>query len=133
MTQIFQPNLLSFRSDNAKSKIENLKWWGIFAIAFTFAFGGAVSHAQQPAKIPRIGFQFDSPLSALAARVEGFRQGLRELGYVEGKNIIIEWRSAEGKPERRNEIAGDWARLKVEIIVTGGPTTTSAAKEATST
>jgi len=89
--------------------------------------------AQQPTKIPRIGFQFDSPLSALAARVEGFRQGLRELGYVEGKNIIIEWRSAEGKPERRNEIAGDWARLKVEIIVTGGPTTTSAAKEATST
>jgi len=65
--------------------------------------------------------------------VEGFRQGLRELGYVEGKNIIIEWRSAEGKPERRNEIAADWARLKVDIIVTGGPTTTSAAKEATTT
>jgi ABC-type uncharacterized transport system substrate-binding protein len=91
------------------------------------------AHAQQPTKIPRIGFQFDSPLSALAARVEGFRQGLRELGYVESKNIIIEWRSAEGKPERRNEIAADWARLKVDIIVTGGPTTTRAAKEATST
>src|SRR4030095_3919207 len=92
------------------------------------------AQAQQPAaKIPRIGFQFDSPLSAVAARVEGFRQGLRELGYVEGKNIIIEWRSAEGKPERRNEIAADWARLKVDIIVTGGPTTTSAAKEATTT
>jgi ABC-type uncharacterized transport system substrate-binding protein len=92
------------------------------------------AQAPQPAaKIPRIGFQFDSPLSAVAARVEGFRQGLRELGYVEGKNIIIEWRSAEGKPERRNEIAADWARLKVDIIVTGGPTTTSAAKEATST
>ena len=87
----------------------------------------------QPTKIPRIGFQFDSPLSAVAARVEGFRQGLRELGYVEGKNIIIEWRSAEGKPERRNEIAADWARLKVDIIVTGGPTTTFAAKEATTT
>src|SRR6266850_5625694 len=91
------------------------------------------AEAQQPTKVPRIGFQFDSPLSAVAARVEGFRQGLRELGYVEGKNIIIEWRSAEGKPERRNEIAADWARLKVDIIVTGGPTTTSAAKEATST
>jgi ABC-type uncharacterized transport system substrate-binding protein len=92
------------------------------------------AQGQQPAaKIPRIGFQFDSPLSAVAARVEGFRRGLRELGYVEGKNIIIEWRSAEGKPERRNEIAADWARLKVDIIVTGGPTTTSAAKEATST
>jgi ABC-type uncharacterized transport system substrate-binding protein len=92
------------------------------------------AQGQQPAaKIPRIGFQFDSPLSAVAARVEGFRQGLRELGYVEGKNIIIEWRSAEGKPERRNEIAADWARLKVDIIVTGGPTTTFAAKEATTT
>jgi putative tryptophan/tyrosine transport system substrate-binding protein len=92
-----------------------------------------IAGAQQPTKVPRIGFQFDSPLSAVAARVEGFRQGLRELGYVEGKNIIIEWRSAEGKPERRNEIAADWARLKVDIIVTGGPTSTSAAKEATNT
>ena len=91
------------------------------------------AQAQQPTKVPRIGFQFDSPLSAVAARVEGFRQGLRELGYVEGKNIIIEWRSAEGKPERRDEIAADWARLKVDIIVTGGPTSTSAAKEATTT
>ena len=92
-----------------------------------------IAGAQQPTKVPRIGFQFDSPLSAVAARVEGFHQGLRELGYVEGKNIIIEWRSAEGKPERRNEIAADWARLKVDIIVTGGPTSTSAAKEATTT
>ena len=48
-----------------------------------------LAEAQQPMKIPRIGFQFDSPFSALAARVEGFRHGLRELGYVEGKNIII--------------------------------------------
>jgi len=92
-----------------------------------------IAGAQQPTKVPRIGFQFDSPLSAVAARVEGFHQGLRELGYVEGKNIIIEWRSAEGKPERRNEIAADWARLKVDIIVTGGPTSTSSAKEATTT
>src|ERR1043166_7794632 len=69
------------------------------------------AEAQQPTKVPRIGFQFDSPLSAVGARVEGFRQGLRELGYVEAKNIVIEWRSAEGKPERRNEIAADWARL----------------------
>ena len=107
----------------------------IFALAFCamlFAICFA-AEAQQQGKVARIGFQFDSPLSAVAARVEGFRQGLRELGYVEGKNIIIEWRSAEGKPERRNDIAADWARLKVDIIVTGGPTTTFAAKEATST
>ena len=104
--------------------------WLITAILLVYI---PPAEAQQPAKIPRIGFQFDSPFSAVAARVEGFRQGLRELGYVEGKNIIIEWRSAEGKPEQRNEIAADWTRLKVDIIVTGGPTTTSAAKRATST
>ena len=107
----------------------------IFALAFCamlFAICFA-AEAQQQGKVPRIGFQFDSPLSAVAARVEGFRQGLREHGYVEAKNIIIEWRSAEGKPERRNDIAADWARLKVDIIVTGVPTTTFAAKEATST
>ena len=58
----------------------------------------------QPAKIPHIGFQLDAPASSAAARIEAFRQGLRELGYIEGKNIIIEWRSAEGKPERSSEI-----------------------------
>ena len=73
---------------------------------------GVTAEAQQPAKIPRIGFQFYSPFSALAARVEGFRQGLRELGYVEGKNIIIEWRSAEGKPAAmRSPPIGRVARL----------------------
>ena len=63
------------------------------------------AQAQQPAKVPRIGFQLDSPASAVTARTEAFRQGLRELGYIEGKNIIIEWRSAEGKIERRSELA----------------------------
>ena len=69
----------------------------------------------------------------LAGRIEGFRQGLRELGYVEGKNIIIEWRSSEGKVERRGEIAAELVRLKVDVIVSGGPTVTRAIKEATST
>jgi len=91
------------------------------------------AHAQQPAKIPRIGFQLDSPTAAVTARIEGFRQGLRELGYVEGKNIIIEWRSAEGKPERRSEIAAELVRLKVDDIVTGGPSVTRTVKEVTST
>ncbi len=91
------------------------------------------SQAQQPAKVPRIGFQLDSPVAAVAARIEGFRQGLRELGYVEGKNIIIEWRSSEGKVERRAEIAAELVRLKVDVIVSAGPTVTRAVKEATST
>jgi putative ABC transport system substrate-binding protein len=91
------------------------------------------AHAQQPTKIPRIGFQLDSPVSAVAARIEGFRQGLRELGYIEGKNILIEWRSAEGKPERRSELAAELVRLKVDVIVSAGPAVTRAVKEATST
>ena len=69
----------------------------------------------------------------MTARIEAFRQGLRELGYIEGKNIIIEWRSAEGKPERRSELAAELVRLKVDVIVSAGPTVTRAVKEATST
>jgi len=91
------------------------------------------AEAQQTGKVPRIGFHSDSPLTSIAARVEGFRQGLRELGYVEGKNIIIEWRSSEGKAERRNEIAAELVRLKVDVIVSGGASATRPLKEATST
>ena len=69
----------------------------------------------------------------MTARTEAFRQGLRELGYIEGKNIIIEWRSAEGKPERRGELAAEFVRLKVDLIVSAGPTVTRALREATAT
>ena len=88
---------------------------------------------QAAAKIPRIGFQLDAPVSAMTARTEAFRQGLRELGYIEGKNIIIEWRSSEGKIERRSELAAELVRLKVDVIVSAGPTVTRVVKEATST
>jgi putative ABC transport system substrate-binding protein len=91
------------------------------------------AEAQQPAKIPRIGWLTGPPLSANAARIEAFRQGLRELSYVEGKNIVIEWRSAEGKPDRYPALVAELVRLKVDIIVTGGPQSTRAAKEATVT
>ena len=89
--------------------------------------------AQQAKKIPRIGYLTVSSLSANVARIEAFRQGLRELGYVEEKNIVIEWRSAEGKFERQGELAAELVRLKVDVIVTSGPTMTRAAKEATVT
>ena len=65
--------------------------------------------------------------------MEAFRQGLRELGYVEGKNIVIEPRYAEGKLDRLPELAADLVRLNVDVIVTSGPTATRPAKEATST
>src|SRR5262249_54346297 len=74
-----------------------------------------------------------SSASALAARVEAFRQGLREVGYLEGKNIIIEWRSAEGKLGRLPALAAELVHLKVDVIVTTGPAPTRPAKEATST
>ena len=89
--------------------------------------------AQQPTKILRIGWLSSSPLSATPERIEAFRQGLRELGYVEGKNIVIEWRSGEGKPNREQALAAELVRLKVDVIVTGGSTATRPAKEATVT
>ena len=91
------------------------------------------AEAQQPTKIPRIGYLTAASLSAIAARIEAFRQGLRELGYVEGKNIVIEWRYAEGKLDRLPALAAELVRLKVDVIVTAGPTATRAAKEATAT
>jgi putative tryptophan/tyrosine transport system substrate-binding protein len=91
------------------------------------------AQAQQPKKVPRIGFLSGSPPSSIKASTEAFRQGLRDLGYVEGKNIVIEWRSAEGKRDRLPALAADLVRLKVDLIVTAGPLVTRAAKEATST
>src|SRR5687767_14225444 len=88
--------------------------------------------AQQP-KIPRIGYLSGSSLSALAARIEAFVQGLRELGYVEGKIIAIEWRDAKGNFDRVRELADELVRLKVDVIVSPGPTVTRIVKEATST
>ncbi len=87
------------------------------------------AQAQQPAKkIPRIGY-----LSATSPqpRDETFRQGLRELGYVEGQTIAIEWRFAEGKRDRISQNAAELVRLNVDVIVTTGPSDTRAAKQAT--
>jgi putative tryptophan/tyrosine transport system substrate-binding protein len=91
------------------------------------------AEAQQPAKIPRIGYLTNESLSALSARIEAFRKGLRELGYLEGKNIVIEWRDAEGKLDRQNELAVELVRLRVDVIVTAGGQATRSAKEATMT
>jgi putative ABC transport system substrate-binding protein len=93
----------------------------------------ASADAQQPKKVHRIGFLYVSSPSAMANWTEAFRQGLRELGYVEGKNIIIEWRSAEDKADRLPGLAAELVRLNVDVIVTGGSTSTGAAKEATGT
>jgi putative ABC transport system substrate-binding protein len=89
--------------------------------------------AQQPAKIPRIGVLGSVPFDQVAYRVAAFRQGLRELGYVEGKNIVIEWRSSDGNLDRNAALAAELLRLKVDVIVSLGSSLTRAAKAATST
>ena len=92
------------------------------------------AEAQQPTKIPLLGrLGADSPSSADAARREAFRQALRELGYVEGENIVIEYRYAEGKFDRLPDLATELVRLKVDVILSTGPTATRAAKGVTTT
>jgi putative tryptophan/tyrosine transport system substrate-binding protein len=88
--------------------------------------------AQQPGKVPRIGFLLASSPGP-DPRIEGFRQGLRELGYVEGKNIAIEWRYAEGIENLVPKLAAELVQLNVEIIVTDGTNVTRAARNATKT
>jgi putative ABC transport system substrate-binding protein len=121
------------QSDNPKSKIQNLKWLGLSVITFVLVVGVVVAHAQQPKKVPQVGFLGSASPSAVSARIEALRQGLRELGYVEGKNIVIEQRYAEGKFDRLNELAAELVHLKVDVIVTVGPAATRPAKKATAT
>jgi len=87
-------------------------------------------HAQHPKKVPRIGLLLQAPPTS--PQVEAFRQGLRDLGYIEGKNILIEYRHTEGKPDRLPALAAELVRLKVDVIVVSGALATSAAKKATS-
>src|SRR5262245_41681169 len=94
---------------------------------------GTFADAQQAKKVPRIGFLSAATASSMTTRVEAFRQGLRELGYVEGKNIVIEYRYAEGKFDHLPALAAELAGLKVDVIVTGGSGATRPAKEATKT
>jgi putative ABC transport system substrate-binding protein len=90
------------------------------------------TEAQQP-KAPRIGFLVAGPPSAVANRVEAFREGLRERGYIEGKTILVEYRYGEGKVDRIAEQAAELVQLKVSLIVTAGSQATRPAKEATTT
>jgi ABC-type uncharacterized transport system substrate-binding protein len=99
--------------------------------AMLFALCSSTS-AQQPKKLPVIGFLGAAP-SIGNDRTDAFRQGMRELGYVEGKNIVIEWRFAERKRDRLPSLAAELVRLKVDVIVTGGGQATRAAKKVTST
>ena len=106
------------------------------AFSITLLLGGLFSpvaaEAQQAAKVPRIGYM--SPNLAVSPHThEAFRQGLRDLGYVEGRNVVIEYRDAEGKFERLPALAAELVALKVDVIVAAGVLPALAAKQATRT
>src|SRR5262249_55751743 len=106
------------------------KLFGLLALLFLAA--GTLAQAQQIKKIPKIGVLSTGSASSETARNEAFLQGLRELGYVVGQNILIEHRYAEAKPDRLPELAAELVRLKVDVIVAGA-LAIGAAKNATKT
>ena len=117
-------------SDNWKSKIENLKWVGLFAIVVALTVCGARADAQPAEKIFRIGYLDSSSASGSAVLVKAFLQELSKLGWIEGKNIAIEYRFGEGKSDRLPELAYDLVRLKVDLIVVTATPAALAAKNA---
>jgi putative ABC transport system substrate-binding protein len=133
MSKAFWLRFRDSPSDNRKSKIQNRKLAGILAVVVTIAFGGVVAEAQQPGKIFRIGFLDSSTAAGSAVLVKAFLQELSKLGWTEGKNITIEYRFAEQKPERLPELAADLVRLKVDLITTTGGQAALAGKKATTT
>jgi putative tryptophan/tyrosine transport system substrate-binding protein len=125
---------ICFRSDNRKSAIQNPKWLGVFAIAFTFAICGDVAQAQQPlGKVFRIGFLGTDRSTSADSREKAFLQGLREHGWIEGENIMIERRYWENRAERLPALADEMVRLKLDIIVTTSGSAAMAVKKATRT
>src|SRR5262245_7827666 len=105
----------------------------ICLVAAALLSTASFAEAQQQKKIQRIGYLALAALRANAYRIDTFRQGLRQLGYAEGKDFVIEDRFADGKLDRLNELAAELVRLKVDVIVTTGPAPTRAAKAATAT
>jgi putative ABC transport system substrate-binding protein len=126
----FDINLKSpFR--NSKPVLSAVEVFAILLGALFFALC-LPAQAQEATKIPRIGYLIATSPSVIAARIAAFRQGLSELGYIEEKNIVIDYRYAEGNLDRLPALAAELARLKVDVIVTAGPTDTKTAKETTS-
>jgi putative ABC transport system substrate-binding protein len=133
MKKLFWIRFFGSQSGNLKSKIQNRKWAGLFAIVVALTMCGARASAQQIGKVFRIGFLDGSTASGMAGLLAALRQELSKLGWIEGKNIAFEYRFAEQKNERLPELAADLVRLKVDLIVAGGGTSALAVKKATTT
>jgi putative tryptophan/tyrosine transport system substrate-binding protein len=117
-----------------RRSIEDPKWLGLSVLAYMLVLAGAVAQAQQTKKVPRIGYLSSGDAARESARSEGMRLDLRERGHIQGQNIAIEYRYAEGKVNRFSELAVELVRLKVDIIVVaGGNRLILAAKNATKT
>jgi putative ABC transport system substrate-binding protein len=109
-----------------------VKIQGVIGLTVAALFGGFLSvEAQQPKRIPRIGFLAQAPVAT--ATVESFRNGLRDLSYTEGKDIIVEYRDAKGDPARLGPLASDLVAQNVDVMVVVGGEATLAAKKASST
>jgi putative ABC transport system substrate-binding protein len=111
----------------------NRKVFVFVCLLSTVLLPTAFIEAQQPKKVPQVGVLLALSHSAISDRIQAFREGLRDLGYTEGKAISVEYRYADGKFERLPDLATELVRLKVDVIVTGGPTATRPAKKATAT
>jgi putative ABC transport system substrate-binding protein len=129
---MFWCRFCDFRSDNRKSKIHKQKWAGIFAIAITFAICGAVAQAQ-PVKMARIGYVSSTGTATSDASYAALRQGLHDLGHIEGKNIFFEHRGAQGKPDRIPGLVAELVQLKVDLLFCPNLPAIHAAKDATKT
>src|SRR5438128_7882052 len=105
----------------------------VIAVVLVLVGSAVIVEAQQPGKVWKIGVLVSTSQSLNASRDEALRQGLRELGYTEGKNITMEYRYAEGKLDRLPQLAAELVRQKVDVIVVSGTRVAVAAKEATST
>jgi ABC-type uncharacterized transport system substrate-binding protein len=129
MTGISDQSSVGSKETRTKTMSRKISIWLLATIFLTTV---SLAEAQQAKKVSRVGIL--SPfISSADFLLDAFRQGLRELGYVESRNIVIEYRSAEGRNDRLPELAAELVRLKVDVLVTTGPAAVRAAKQATST
>jgi len=130
------PQWLHSLSDNRKSKSgpadENPKWAGLVALAVVIMLCGALAEAQQPKKVARICY-LGNTVTTSEANMKPFRERLREIGYIEGQNVTIDYRYWEGKVERLPVLAAEFVGLNCDVILTSGSEGPQAAKNATKT
>jgi ABC-type uncharacterized transport system substrate-binding protein len=123
-----QLSVVSWEKSRRKRMIGKILIWLLATLLLTAAPAAA---AQQPKKVPRIGFLATTDRDA--PNIEPFRQGLRELGYIEGQNILVEYRYAEGKQDRFPSLVAEFVRLKVDALVSGNNSAVLSAKQLTKT